>query len=238
MMKKKGYAKGGMKKKGYAAGGLKAPGAGNTGLKKLPTEVRNKMGYMNKGGMPMKKKAYAKGGKVAMYNVGGMVKSSGPMNTGIAKPKNTYKQDITMAVTLRKYLNNELKAKGLTATEAKKNAGKYKSIAAAKKAGSLYYTDKNGKVMAAVYAEDLKKPLKEIKPKKKPLRSSPFPKTRPSSGSIKVEVLIPNSKETIESAIDKGKNPPGGLRARGLRKLKEKITGKSKGGMAKRKAKK
>ena len=40
----------------------------------------------------MKKKAYAKGGKVAaMYNVGGMVKSSGPMNTGIAKPKNTYK---------------------------------------------------------------------------------------------------------------------------------------------------
>ena len=101
-MKKKGYAKGGMKKKGYAAGGLKAPGAGNTGLKKLPKEVRNNMGYMNKGGMPkkkgyamgganMKKKAYAKGGKVAMYNVGGMVKSSGPMNTGIAKPKNTYK---------------------------------------------------------------------------------------------------------------------------------------------------
>ena len=102
MMKKKGYAKGGMKKKGYAAGGLKAPSASNTGLKKLPTEVRNKMGYMNKGGMPkkkgyamgganMKKKAYAKGGKVAMYNVGGMVKSSGEINTGIARPKNTYK---------------------------------------------------------------------------------------------------------------------------------------------------
>ena len=45
---------------------------------------------MAKGGA-MKKKAYAKGGRVAMYNVGGMVKSSGPMNTGIAKPKNTYK---------------------------------------------------------------------------------------------------------------------------------------------------
>ena len=101
-MKKKGYAKGGMKKKGYAAGGLKAPGAGNTGLKKLPTAVRNKMGYMNKGGMPkkkgyamgganMKKKAYAKGGKVAMYNVGGMVKSSGDLNTGIKRAKNTYK---------------------------------------------------------------------------------------------------------------------------------------------------
>ena len=70
-----------------------------------------------------------------------------------------------MAVTLRKYLNSKLKAKGLTLTQAKKNAGKYKSISAAKKAGSLYYTDKNGNVMAAVYAEDLKKPLKPIKPK-------------------------------------------------------------------------
>tara|TARA_R100000322_G_C5353292_1_gene168961 strand:+ start:133 stop:615 length:483 start_codon:yes stop_codon:yes gene_type:complete len=73
-----------------------------------------------------------------------------------------------MAVTLRKYLNNQLKAKGLTLTQAKKNAGKYKSIAAAKKAGSLYYTDKNGNVMAAVYAEDLKKPIKPIKPRARP----------------------------------------------------------------------
>ena len=56
--------KGGMmKKKGYAAGGLKTPGANQKGLKKLPKAVRNKMGYMNKGGMP-KKKGYAKGGKM------------------------------------------------------------------------------------------------------------------------------------------------------------------------------
>ena len=74
-----------------------------------------------------------------------------------------------MAVSLTTYMNNKLKAMGKTAAQAKKNAGKYKSIAAAKKAGSLYYTDKNGKVMAAVYAEDLKKPLGAIKPKKKPL---------------------------------------------------------------------
>ena len=99
-----------------------------------------------------------------------------------------------MAVTLRKYLNSKLKEKGLTVKEAKKNAGKYKSIAAAKKAGSLYYTNKDGKVMAAVYAEDLKKPLKDVKPK-----------MRPSSGSIKVEVLIPGSTKTIASAIDKAK---------------------------------
>ena len=86
-----------------------------------------------------------------------------------------------MAVTLRKYLNSKLKEKGLTVKEAKKNAGKYKSIAAAKKAGSLYYTDKNGKVMAAVYAEDLKKPLKNIKPKARP----------GDSGKITVTVLAP-----------------------------------------------
>ena len=42
-----------------------------------------------------------------------------------------------------------------------------KSIAAAKRAGALYYTDKNGKVQAAVYAEDLKKPIRpKAKPKK------------------------------------------------------------------------
>jgi len=91
-MKKKGYAKGGMKKgyaksgmkKGYAAGGMKPVSDKETGLKKLPKDVRNKMGYMNKGGMP-KKKAYAKGGKVAMYNDGGMVKNTGSLNTGIKK---------------------------------------------------------------------------------------------------------------------------------------------------------
>jgi len=75
--KKKGMYKGGamMKKKGYAMGGASMKKKG-----------------MSKGGANMKKKAYAKGGRVAMYNVGGMVKSSGPMNTGIARPKNTYKK--------------------------------------------------------------------------------------------------------------------------------------------------
>ena len=71
-------------KRGYKRGGLAQPNANQTGLKKLPTPVRNKMGYMNKGGMP-KKKAYAKGGKVAMYNEGGMVRNTGSLNTGIKK---------------------------------------------------------------------------------------------------------------------------------------------------------
>ena len=88
-----------MKKKGYAKGGLKP--APNKGAASLPKEVRNRMGFMNKGGMAkkkgyamggamMKKKAYAKGGKVAMYNQGGMVKSTGTMNTGIRTVKDTY----------------------------------------------------------------------------------------------------------------------------------------------------
>ena len=67
-----------MKKKGYAKGGaMKKPAAGQTGLKKLPTAVRNKMGYMAKGGM-MKKKGMAKGGammkKKKGYARGGMKK--------------------------------------------------------------------------------------------------------------------------------------------------------------------
>ena len=100
MMKKKGYAKGGMKKKGYAAGGLKMVEKDG---KKVPFYAADGKGKMNKGGMSMKKKgyakggagmkkkAYAKGGKVAMYNQGGMVKSTGTMNTGVKTAKNTYK---------------------------------------------------------------------------------------------------------------------------------------------------
>ena len=74
-------------------------------------------------------------------------------------------EDKTMAKeTLRKYLNRMLKSKGATLTSEKKKASKYTSISAAKKAGSLYYTDKNGKVMAAVFGSDLKERIKGVKP--------------------------------------------------------------------------
>jgi hypothetical protein len=66
-------------------------------------------------------------------------------------------------MSLKSWINSQLKNKGLTVSQAKKNAGKYKSIAAAKKAGSLYYTNKDGKIMIAAYAEDLKMPLKRPK---------------------------------------------------------------------------
>ena len=41
----------------YMAGGMakKKPAANQKGLKKLPKAVRNKMGFMNKGGMAKKK---------------------------------------------------------------------------------------------------------------------------------------------------------------------------------------
>ena len=82
-----------------------------------------------------------------------------------------------MAVSLTTYLNNQIKGKSSTLAKEKAKAGKYKSIAAAKKAGALYYTDKNGKVMAAVYAEDLKKaPTKTAAPKK-----SLRPRARPNN---------------------------------------------------------
>tara|TARA_R110001592_G_scaffold210537_1_gene462166 strand:+ start:67 stop:408 length:342 start_codon:yes stop_codon:yes gene_type:complete len=61
--------------------------------------------------------------------------------------------------TLREYLNRKIKSSKSTLAEEKKKASKYKSISAAKKAGALYYTNKDGKVMAAVFAEDLKQKL-------------------------------------------------------------------------------
>jgi hypothetical protein len=73
-MENKGEIPGMNKMKGYAAGGMmKEVPEANKGMKKLPKDVRNKMGYMAKGGM------------VKGYAEGGMVKSSGKMNTGIKK---------------------------------------------------------------------------------------------------------------------------------------------------------
>jgi|TARA_R100001079_G_scaffold31590_1_gene16138 hypothetical protein len=49
-------AKGGVIKASIGTAALKKPTADQVGLKKLPTPVRNKMGYMNKGGAAKKKK--------------------------------------------------------------------------------------------------------------------------------------------------------------------------------------
>ncbi len=107
-MKAKGMKKGGMMKKGYAMGGAAKPDfldIDKDGNKKESMKAASKdRKGMKKGGMAkgmakggmkskgyakggMKKKAYAKGGKVMTYNVGGMVKSQGKMNTGIRMAK-------------------------------------------------------------------------------------------------------------------------------------------------------
>ena len=104
-----------------------------------------------------------------------------------------------MASKLTKWINAQLKAKGKSSKEAQKDAGKYSSIAAAKKAGSLYYTDKKGRVMIAAYAEDLAKPLP--KPKKRP--EVVKPKKRPEVAKPKKTETVSNKE--VEKAISKAK---------------------------------
>ena len=92
--------------------------------------------------------------------------------------------------SLKEYLNSKIKSKGSNLSAEKAKGKKHKSIAAAKKAGALYYTDKNGKLMAAVYAGDLKKPIKKsLRPKKRPGSGEPptQPLNRPPP--VKVERL-------------------------------------------------
>ena len=106
-----------------------------------------------------------------------------------------------MASKLTKWINAQLKSKGKSSKEAQKDAGKYSSIAAAKRAGSLYYTDKKGRVMIAAYAEDLAKPLPAPKkrPEKKP-KKKPTSKTPDESSGGKSKVTSTQVKKSISDA--------------------------------------
>ena len=96
--------------------------------------------------------------------------------------------------SLREYLNAKIKSKGSSLSAEKAKGKKYKSIAAAKKAGALYYTDKNGKLMAAVYAEDLKKPIASSAPKKS---------ARPKASTLRAKSTSEGSTKTAnERAVD------------------------------------
>jgi len=117
-----------------------------------------------------------------------------------------------MASKLTKWINAHLKAKGKSPKEAQKDAGKYSSISAAKKAGSLYYTDKKGRVMIAAYAEDLAKPLpkpketktKIVKPEKRP-EAVKTKKKKTETKKIDTVAKKPNSKTPDESSGGKSK---------------------------------
>ena len=123
-----------------------------------------------------------------------------------------------MASKLTKWINAHLKAKGKSPKEAQKDAGKYSSIGAAKRAGSLYYTDKKGRVMIAAYAEDLAKPLPapkkrpEPKPKKKPTSKTPDEssggKSKVTSTQVKksisdaeLKIKIAKSEASVNAAL-------------------------------------
>jgi len=109
-----------------------------------------------------------------------------------------------MAMSLKDYLNSKIKAKGSSLTKEKAKAGKYKSISAAKKAGALYYTNKDGKVMAAVYAEDLKKAKPKLGAGKTPkVTVRTLSNTRGGRGDGANEVLI----RRAEIAISAGTEP-------------------------------
>ena len=107
--------------------------------------------------------------------------------------------------TLREYLNAQIKAKGSSVSAEKAKASKYKSIAAAKKAGALYYTDKNGKVMAAVYASDLSKPMTtSLRPKARPKKEPPVAKPGDlKQPKVTVETLLPGSDKTLNDVFNR-----------------------------------
>ena len=151
--------------------------------------------------------------------------------------------------SLREHLNRKLKEKGTTLKAEKAKAKKYKSIAEAKKAKSLYYTDKNGKVMAAVYATDLKdkgglktslrpklRPAKPAAPSTqdktkgpdgKPINPKSKPKVIPNDGPI-----TEKTKTEVEKAMG-GNYRKDALRTSG--KFNKKGSGFKAGGMAKKK---
>ena len=93
-------------------------------------------------------------------------------------------------MSLKEWINSKQKAKGLSTSEAKKGAGKYKSISAAKKAGSLYYTNKDGKTMIAATASDLSAPAKKSGSVKTSLRPKLKPKLKPKS-DVTTGITIP-----------------------------------------------
>ena len=158
--------------------------------------------------------------------------------------------------SLREYLNSKIKSKGSSLSAEKTKGKKYKSISAAKKAGALYYTNKNGKLMAAVYAEDLKKPIKKEPPVAKS-RSLKKPKVAKSDlgmprgpGGGRRDPTVGIAKKAL-TQLDEDVKKPGNEAARKAREAgkldsikeraakraaaKKKAAGASKGGMMKKK---
>tara|TARA_R110001592_G_scaffold33393_1_gene115764 strand:+ start:54 stop:797 length:744 start_codon:yes stop_codon:yes gene_type:complete len=118
--------------------------------------------------------------------------------------------------TLKEYLNAKIKSKGSSFSKEKARAKDYKSISAAKKAGALYYTNKAGKVMAAVFAEDLKaspakpKPKGATRPKARPKTlvksSAPAKSGRPKASTLRAKPKA-SSTGSRKTVLTKGQKP-------------------------------
>jgi len=118
--------------------------------------------------------------------------------------------------TLKEYLNAKIKSKGSSFSKEKARAKDYKSISAAKSAGALYYTNKAGKVMAAVFAEDLKaspakpKPKGATRPKARPKTlvksSAPAKSGRPKASTLRAKPK-PSSTGSRKTVLTKGQKP-------------------------------
>jgi hypothetical protein len=86
---------------------LKKPTTEQTGLKKLPTTVRNKMGYMKEGGSATKNKGKKKDKGIMVVSI-----SVGQVKKPKTKSKKTKKVQANRGVSLdRDFLKNEQKQK-------------------------------------------------------------------------------------------------------------------------------
>ena len=86
---------------------LKKPTTEQTGLKKLPTAVRNKMGYMKEGGSATKNKGKKKDKGIMVVSI-----SVGQVKKPKTKSKKTKKVQANRGVSLdRDFLKNEQKQK-------------------------------------------------------------------------------------------------------------------------------
>ena len=97
-----GYMYGGSmkKKKMQKGGGLKEIPSGNKGLPKLPTSVRNKMGYMKDGGSK-KVPVYTMGGQ----RVPGMYQAGGNVGETPSKPDKPDRQKAKTPLEIKRELN-------------------------------------------------------------------------------------------------------------------------------------
>ncbi len=106
-----------MKNKMKAKGGLKKPD--NPGLRKLPKDVRNKMGFMKAGGMTKSKG----------YKAGGAMKPKGMKAGGAMKPKGMMAGGLTAAIkNVDKKKTKGMKAGGAMKSKGYKAGGKVRGV--------------------------------------------------------------------------------------------------------------